>query len=114
AASKAGLKVAFDFVGHSDLLKALLDPKHAGAVRYFFEKRFLEPSWFERQTNREITDLGQRYRPEVNVDIELGDAIEAVACSDSWRGRIDEARDRVRLHELTDPALGEEVARAVD
>lgn len=113
-AAKAGRKVTFEFVGHSDLLKALLDPRHAGAVRYFFEKHFLEPSWFERQTHREITDLGQRYRPEVNVDIELGDAIEAVACSDAWRGRVDEARDRVRLYELTDPGLGEKVARTVE
>ena len=113
-AASAGLKVSFEFVGHSDLLQALLDSKQAGAVRYFFEKHFLEPSWFERQTSREITDLGRRYRPEVNVDLEVGEAIEAVAQSDAWRGRVDEARDRVRLYELTDPKLGEGVARAVE
>lgn len=114
AAASAGLKVSFEFVGDSELLKALLDPKHAGSVRYFFQKHFLEPSWFKRQTSREITDLGRRYRPEVNVDLEVGDAIEAVARSDTWRGRVDDARDRIRLYELTDPGLGESVARAVE
>ncbi len=113
-AMAAGLKVSFEFVGHSDLLKALLDPKHAGAARYFFHKHFLDQSWFERQTSSQIADLGQRYRPEVNVDLEIGDAIEVVARSDSWRVRVDDARDRVRLYEITDPKLGDGVARAVE
>lgn len=114
AASTAGMKVSFEFVGHSDLVRALLDPRHAGAVRYFFEKNFLEATWFEHQTRREIADLGERYRPEVNVDIQVGDAVEAVALSDSWRSSLDEARDRIRLYELRDPGLGDAVARAVD
>lgn len=114
AASKAGMKVTFEFVGDSDLVKALLDPRHTGAARYFFQKDFLEPTWFEHQTRREIADLGPRYRREVNVDLEVGDAVEAVAQSDAWRSSLDESRDRVRLYDLKDPGLGEEVARAVE
>lgn len=114
AASKAGMKVTFDFVGHSDLVRALVEPRHAGAVRYFFQKEFLEAAWFEHQTRRETDDLGKRYRPEVNVDLEIGEAIEAVALSDSWRSSVDKARDRIRLYDLKDPGLGEIAARAVD
>jgi hypothetical protein len=113
-ASKTGKKVDFEFVGHSDLMKALVDPRHAGAVRYFFQKDFLEPKWFEDQTRREIADLGQRFRPEVSVDLEVGDAIEGIALSGRWRLSLDEARDQVRLHDLRDPGLGGLVAPAIE
>jgi hypothetical protein len=114
AAKDRGLNVTFEFVGHSDLLKALLDPKHAGATRYFFDKHLLDQAWFEQQTGREIANLGKRFRPEVNVDLEIGDELEAVARSDAWRFRVDEARDRVRLHDLVDPGLGDSVARSLE
>lgn len=48
------------------------------------------------------------------MDLEVGDAVEAVALSDSWRSSLDEARDRIRLFDLKDPGLGEAPARAVD
>lgn len=114
SAAKKGMKVTFEFVGHSDLMKALVHPQHAGAVRYFFQKDFLDTKWFEHQIRREIADLGQRYRPEVNVDTEVGDVLEAVALSDTWRSALDDARDRVRLYDLKDPGLGDAVERAVE
>ncbi len=112
-AQRKGQAVQFEFVGHSELLKALLDPRHAGAVRYFFDREFLTPEFFARQVAREARNLGPRFRPEVHVDIDVTDDLEAVARSDRWRAALDEARDRVRLYELEDPGLGDDVAARV-
>ena len=115
-AAEKGMSVQLaDFVGHSDLLGALLDPKHAGVVRYFFDRTFLTPSYFAQQVDREVRNLGRRYRAEVHVDLEISADLEGIARSDQWRWRLDEeTRDRVRLYDLKDPTVGDDVSVAVN
>lgn len=79
-ASKRGKrKVEICFHGHSDMLKAIAQDHHAGAIRYFFDEAFLTADFFAGQVAREAANLGQRYDPSVNVETEARRIIDA-AC----------------------------------
>lgn len=78
-AKSKGRKVEFEFRGESQLLAALTSEQHAGAIRYFFDEKFLTRKFMSDQIAREVANLGARYSPEVNVEIETRDVIDA-AC----------------------------------
>lgn len=73
------MSVDFEFRGESHLLTALTSDRHAGAIRYFFDERFLTDQFFARQVDREVENLGKRYDPRVNVETEARRIIDA-AC----------------------------------
>ncbi len=78
-AKAKGLNVAFEFCGESQLLDAITSDEHAGAIRYFFDEKFLTKTFMENQVDREVKNLGERYSPEVNVETETRSIIDA-AC----------------------------------
>lgn len=78
-AKAKGLKVEFEFRGESQLLAALTSDEHAGAIRYFFDERFLSRKFMSAQIAREVVNLGDRYSPDVNVETEARSIIDA-AC----------------------------------
>ena len=78
-AKARGMKVEFEFRGESHLLDAATSDKHAGAIRYFFDEKFLTKEFMANQLDREVKNLGDRYIPEVNVETETRSIIDA-AC----------------------------------
>lgn len=78
-AKAKGRKVEFEFRGESQLLAALTSDEHAGAIRYFFDERFLTRKFMSAQIAREVVNLGDRYSPEVNVETDTRSIIDA-AC----------------------------------
>lgn len=85
-----GMEVRFDYIGHSDIVTALQAQKHAGALRYFFDKNLLTNEFFRRQVAREIDNLGERYDPAVHVDLEIGEFFDAVCRSSGFVQRVAE------------------------
>ncbi|RBY79880.1 hypothetical protein DQ238_09650 [Geodermatophilus sp. TF02-6] len=73
------------------MLAALQLDRHAGAVRYFFDETLFTVDFFRHQVEREIANLGERYDPEVHVDVDLGDYLEAVARTPAFAARVAEA-----------------------
>lgn len=80
-ATKRGMAVDFDFVGHSRVLDALQATKHTGVVRYFFDSRVMAPDSFVRQVERQIANLNDRYSPDVHVPIDIVEVLDAAALS---------------------------------
>lgn len=78
-ATKRSMLVDFEFRGESQLLGALTQDRHAGAIRYFFDEHFLTEGFFASQVTREVANLGKRYDPRVNVETEARRIIDA-AC----------------------------------
>lgn len=98
-AAASGLTVDFDYIGHSDMLAALQLAHHAGAARYFFDETLFTPEFFRQQVNRETVNLGQRYDPEVHVDLDIGKIIDAVCRSPRFTHRIvDSVQEVERRH----------------
>lgn len=90
-AKKRGVIVEFEFYGHSDVLKALLKPEHAGAHRYFFDSDFLSPEAFTGQVERAATNLGDRYLPRTNVATDFPEVIDALCLTPVFKDRVRDA-----------------------
>ncbi len=88
AAAARGMTVQFAYIGHSDVVAALSQDQHAGAVRYFFDERLFTDEFFRHQVEREIVNLGGRYDPSVHVELDVRDAIDALCRSPRWAERL--------------------------
>ena len=78
-AKAKGMTVEFEFRGESQILAAATSDEHAGAIRYFFDEKFLTKKFMANQIDREVKNLGERYSPDVNVETETRSIIDA-AC----------------------------------
>ncbi|WP_457253621.1 hypothetical protein [Pedococcus sp. P5_B7] len=80
-AAERGVTLEVAFHGHSDVMAALMQPQHAGAVRYFFDSTVLTPHDMAAQVTQAVEDLGDRYDPVVNVATDFPSVVGA-ACLD--------------------------------
>ena len=94
-----GVDVAFTYVGHSQVLGTLQQDNQAGVIRYFFQKEFLTGGFFRSQVEREVANLGERYMPEVDVELEVKDFIDAACRTPAFQARIREGLADLRRRE---------------
>jgi hypothetical protein len=126
AAAAKGSTVEFAYIGHSDVVGALSQDRHAGAVRYFFDEQLFTDEFFRHQVEREIRNLHERYDPSVHVELDVADSIEALCRSPRWAQRLAGlARDATERdgslrhlatsdHVAQEPELAAAVAEAAD
>jgi hypothetical protein len=88
AAAARGMGVEFAYIGHSDVVTALSQDRHAGAVQYFFDEQLFTDEFFRHQVEREIVNLGGRYDPSVHVELDVADSIDALCRSPRWAQRL--------------------------
>lgn len=89
-ASSRGMDVEFRFRGESEILAALTRDSHAGAIRYFFDRKFLTDEFFFDQVSRAVEDLGARYDPAVNVETDAGAILDAACRGAGFVSRVSE------------------------
>ena len=70
-AVEKNLTVEFIYEGSSELLDKLCKPKNIGKTLFWFNKDEYTDEWFSKQNKSKIKDLGVRYTPEINVDLEI-------------------------------------------
>jgi len=87
-AATLGRKIDIVYIGHSEVLAALQLDHHAGAFRYFFDEFLFTNDFFTHQVQREVDNLGERYDPEVHVDIGVVDYLDAVGLAPAFARRI--------------------------
>lgn len=87
-ATERGRQLDVAYIGHSELLAALQLDRHAGAIRYFFDETLFTADFFKHQVDREVVNLGERYDPEVHVDVDLGAYLDAVARTPAFADRV--------------------------
>lgn len=77
-AKEMGLSVEFTFVGAHEMITALTEPKNAGRVRYWFDANALTDSEQQQRIDDVAAKLGHRYSPELHVDVDAVQVLEAV------------------------------------
>ena len=87
-AAERGRQLDIVYIGHSEVLAALQLDRHAGAIRYFFDETLFTAEFFKHQVDREVVNLGERYDPEVHVDVDLAAYLDAVARAPAFADRI--------------------------
>ena len=95
-ASEMGLSVEFTFVGAHEMTTALTEPKNAGRVRYWFDANVLTSSEQQQRIDDVAAKLGRRYSPELHVDVDAVQALEAVGRVSGYVERWQQALAELR------------------
>lgn len=112
-ADSKGRIIEFEYWGSSELLHRLSLEKHAGRLRFWFNKEEFTDEWFSEKLDRSIDSLGDRYTPELNFNLDIAKTFDGIAHDDGFKKRfikqydelLQEAADAIRANGLSNPRL---------
>ncbi len=90
------MAVLFDLWGASELIATLSLEQHAGRRFFWFTEIELSREWFSARLEETIAAAGPRYSLELNVELQVAHAFDALGCSPLFRQRLNDARQRYR------------------
>jgi len=101
-AAERGMTVQFEYWGSSELLECLAQPQRAGLVRFWFDVRAFDMTWFTARVDEAVDAAGPRYTPEVHVGLPIAAEFDAFGRTLAFFNRlkgtardIREARDAI-------------------
>lgn len=93
---KINPNVNFEFWWSSDIIKRIQKPSNQGFLRFWLGENEFTDEDFTRFNNNSIRDLGKRYTPELNVEVDAAKYFEVLSRGDSLRRFIDEELKMVK------------------
>ena len=110
--------VEFIFWGAHELTDRLQKPAHAGRRWFFFDVARFDADWFKDRWETARRGAGDRYTPELNVDLPVALKLEAFGRTERFYGRLKAHAIPLRkaldgfAHGRRDPELAEAVEAA--
>jgi len=85
-------KKEIDFVywGSSELIERLTTEENSGLMKFFFGEVNLSNEWLKKQNELAIKDLGARYTPEINVELEIVENFDALSRNERFKKLFDD------------------------
>ena len=77
-------KIDFELIQESDLLDRLTQPQHAGRQWFWWHEPYLGPAWLAELQRKQSDVAGDRYRPELQVDVPIQEDLSALGFADSY------------------------------
>jgi hypothetical protein len=93
-ASAKGLEVEFKPWWGSDLIERISRPQNAGLKYFWFNKEEFTDERCIEQTQLSITELGKRYTPQLNVELEISKIFDGLARNENFKRQINDLFDR--------------------
>lgn len=92
-ADDEGVEVEIDWWDASELGNRILaaDPD-GGLRRYWFDDTILTEDWFARHLEDAVAQAGERYTPELSVEVPVSVALRAFGRDPNWRAGLEERR----------------------
>lgn len=91
AKDKYGREIEFVYWGSSEFITRLSREENAGLKSFFFGDIDLSDKWFKNQNELAIKDLGARYTPEINIELDIVENFDAISRNDRFKKKLDEA-----------------------
>lgn len=92
-AQENGRNIEFEYWGSYELLVRLSQEKHAGRGYFWFNQEEFSNQWFKEQINESIDDLGTRYTPELNFELEIAKVFDGIARDENFRKQFEQVYD---------------------
>lgn len=112
-AKSSGRKIEFEFWGSSELLHRLSQEKHAGRKYFWFSQDDFSDEWFKHLIENSILNLGKRYTPELNFELQINEYFNALSNNIAHKENIRKyfnnffvKTNRVYSHIKSDPEFG--------
>lgn len=84
-AKQKDIDIDFVYWGSSELIDFLSLESHAGRKLFWFSRDEFSDNWFKNQVEENIKNLGKRYTPELNVELEISKHFDALSRNDRYR-----------------------------
>lgn len=75
---KEGRRIEFVYWGASELIERLSQDKHVGRRLFWFNQEEFTDRWFSEKLKNSIDDLGKRYTPELNFDLDIARVFDGI------------------------------------
>lgn len=92
-AKSKGRNITFEYWGSSELLGRLSQEKHAGRRYFWFNQTEFSHEWFSDKLNKSIEDLGNRYTPELNFELNIAKTFDGLARDDNFKKQCNASYD---------------------
>lgn len=79
----------------SDMISMLQKPENVSFLTFWFNKEIFTLEWFNRKVEEAILDLGVRYTPEINVELDICKIFDGIAADDRLKKRYEEKLDEL-------------------
>lgn len=83
-----GRNISFEYWGSSELIHKLSQKKHAGRTLFWFSQHEFTDEWFKKNVEYSIANLGKRYTPELNIELEISKTFDFISRNDSFRNSM--------------------------
>ncbi len=87
-AQEENREIEFEYWGSFELIYRLSQEKNAGRKSFWFSEHDFSDEWFRTIVERSKKDLGKRYTPELNLDLDLSKHFDAMRRNDNFRQNI--------------------------
>jgi len=94
-ANGLGRSITFAYWGSSELIHRLSKEEHAGRRLFWFSKEEFSDKWFQSYIENSIHNLGHRYTPKLNFELDIAKHFDALSRNDRFRDYF-----KNRLHDL--------------
>jgi hypothetical protein len=87
--------IEFELIQESDLLTLLAKPEHRGRAWFWWAEPVLGSDWLAHRLAEQSAAAGERYRPDLQVDLPIEDDLKALGAAESVLTEFDRLRRQV-------------------
>lgn len=84
-AQKQKRTIQFEYWGSSEIFERLSKPEHEGRRYFWFHQEEFTDQWFRRHLESAKADLGERYTPEIPVNLPINRTFDGLAYDNSFQ-----------------------------
>jgi hypothetical protein len=88
--------VQFNYWGDHEIATRLSKEEHAGRNKFWFDTEFLGQHWFEDHIREVVANAGDRYTPEVSVDLPIALLFDGLGRTPALFAQIDLLHKKLR------------------
>jgi hypothetical protein len=88
-AKQLGKSVQFDYWGDHEIYERLSREEHVGRFKFWFDQEFLSKFWFDAHIREVVANAGDRYTPELNVELPIGQVFEGLGRTPAFFSLLD-------------------------
>ncbi len=88
-AKRLGKSIQFDYWGDHEIYERLSRDEHVGRYKFWFDQEFLTQSWFAAHIREVIANAGDRYTPQLNVELPIAKVFEGLGRTAAFLSLLD-------------------------
>jgi hypothetical protein len=95
-AKDRGMEVSFEYWGDHEISERLSFEEHHGRHYFWFREDRFGPQWFQQRFDEARANVGERYTPELNVDLPVARLFDGLGRTETFRLRFLTLRGKIQ------------------